>query len=733
MRKLIPTLLLALLACQTSAFAQAPSYRNEVMAVLAKAGCNTGTCHGNKNGKGGFRLSLRGEDPAFDLQSITLDLSARRIDLVMPNNSLLLQKANASLAHEGGKRFSPNSPEHRILSEWIRAGAKDDPTNTPSLTRIHVTPNRSFLKTGESVKIAASALFSDHSTRDITALAVFESSNPAINVSPDGRVSSDEPGETTITVRYLNQQLPVSIAFIPPRPNFVWTTPASAHPIDSSIHAKLQSLRVNPSPTCDDRTFLRRIHLDLTGRQPAFNELQTFAADPDANKRSKATLRLLESPDFADFWALKWSDVLKNEERQLDENGVTSFHQWIRQSILDHTPLDRFVREMVSALGSTRSNPPANFYRANRSPVIRAETIAQIFLGIRLNCAQCHNHPFDRWTQDDYYDWAAVFARIDYDIIENKRGDKNDKHEFKGEQVVKLLPSTDFKNARTGSNASMRLLGADRVTPKRDQDELQTLATWLTAPMNRAFARAQANRVWFHLMGRGLVEPLDDIRPTNPASHPELLDHLASELIGSGFNLRHLIHHIITSQSYQTSSTASSDNQQEEANYAFTPIRRLTAEQALDLTIATLGTHPSLRGTKSSSAISSPFPKDDKRPGRSAEDRFLDIFGKPPRLIPSECERSNESTLRQAFTLMSGDLINTYLQDKANCLSKLLEQSAHDEAAVTTLFRSAILRDPSREELGVATSMIQRHSDRRKGLEDVAWSLLNSKEFLFRE
>jgi hypothetical protein len=442
----------------------------------------------------------------------------------------------------------------------------------------------------------------------------------------------------------------------------------------------------------------------------------------------------LERGEFADFWALKWSDLLRNEERLMDRKGVEVFHRWVRQSIFEGKPLDQFARELVSARGSTYLNPAANYYRGNRDPISRAEAAAQVFLGTRLQCAQCHSHPFDRWTQDDYYDWAGLFARVDYKVLENRRRDDNDKHEFKGEQVVYLASKFDFKNARTGQPAKPRFLGSTERLDK-DADELDALAAWITDPANPFFARAQVNRIWFHIMGRGLVDPLDDFRATNPASHPKLLDELAREFIRSKYDLRHIIRLIANSRAYQLSSEPNETNRDDETNYSHALVRRLTAEQLLDAQTHLAGVPAKFDGyPEGTRATQLPGAlNESQRRGRKTDvDQFLSEFGKPQRLLPTECERSCEPTMAQAFQLISGPAVNELLNRKDNRLDKLLASGKSDDGIVNDLFWTALTRAPTDRESEKLTGLLAKAKDRRETLEDIAWSLANSKEFLFR-
>src|SRR5438128_9287815 len=457
------------------------------MAVLSKAGCNAGQCHGNANGKAGFKLSLRGQDPDWDYNALTRDMLGRRTDPEAPDQSLVLLKPTTQIAHEGGQRFRQDSEEYNILREWIAEGMPFDPPNAPTLERLEVSPTEKILfEPSNEIQLRARALFSDGSDRDVTRMAVYDTANSLVKVTQDGRAQRQSSGETTVLVRYLHAQVPVRVAFMPARRGFVWTNPPANNYLDEAVFAKLRMLRINPSDLCSDEVFIRRAYLDLLGILPTAEEARAFVNDfavaadvrrrtsPSPRDDNSASLRrrlqkrarlidqLLERPEFADFWALKWADLLRAEERLLDRKGIETFHRWIRQCIAENMPLDRFARELIAARGSTYFNPASNFYRAIREPVARAEAVAQVFLGTQLRCAQCHNHPFDKWTQDDYYDWAEVFARLNYKVLENRRRDNNDGHEFKGEQIVYLAAKGEVKNPRSGKAAHRRFLGETR-------------------------------------------------------------------------------------------------------------------------------------------------------------------------------------------------------------------------------------------------------------------------------
>ena len=830
----VASALVGLMALVRPVHAGDVSFRNDVMAVLSKSGCNLGTCHGNARGKGGFQISLRGQDPDGDYLTLTRDWSSRRANVSEPKLSLMLLKPTQQVAHEGGKRFEADSAEYRLLHEWIAAGMPNDPADAPKLVKLLVTPREAFLspvpsppssgerarvrgpngneasqpqstkertphpnplpskargegtgkeaaeRTNWQLQLTAQAEFSDGSTRDVTTLAVYEVAQPIADVSHDGLITGRSVGETTILVRYLHQQVGVRVAFIPQRPDFARSKIEPANFIDDLVFAKLDTLRMNPSPVCDDATFVRRVHLDLLGLLPTADEARAFVADRAANKRARLIDSLLDRPEFADWWALKWSDLLRIEEKTLDRKGVENFHGWLRDCFATNKPLDVMIREIITGRGSTYENPPANFYRALRTPFERSEAVGQLFLGVRLQCSKCHNHPFDRWTQDDYYSWGSVFARIDYKIIENRRSDTNDKHEFDGEQIVFLSDdkktSDQAKDPRTDAVRAARFLGERPASrspafPKAGlpaSDPLEELAHWLTDPNNDRFVQMLANRTWQQIMGRGIVDPVDDFRATNPAANPALLNALADELRGkrddslrsfeslsslevegtkgtqrtkgmkavdTPFDLRHLLRLILNSKTYQLSSEPNDTNREDDANFSRSLVRRLSAEQLLDATSQVCDVPLDFTGyPRGPRAAQLPGVGVTRRreAGPSDADRFLKLFGKPPRLQSCDCERSDETTLGQTFQMVSGSLVNRMLSADGNRLEQLLNSKRSTAEVVTELYWNALTRPPTVEELRDTSKFLDAATNRRAALEDVTWGLLNSHEFLLQ-
>lgn len=718
------------------AVASEPEFSVDVMSVLSKSGCNAGTCHGNLNGKGGFKLSLRGQDAEFDFHSLVLASRGRRVNPTAPEFSLFLQKATGSVAHRGGIRFDTQSEEYRLLLSWLERGASGPSAQAPQVVRLEVRPTRAIVVDPQShLQIRVRAFFSDGTTREVTDRACYELSNLKATVDAGGRVSRAAYGETTLIVRYLEQQLPVPIAFTEARPTFAWSDPPMNNEIDQHVFAKLRELRINPSPLCADAAFVRRAYLDAIGRAPTAAEARQFVQDDSAQKRARLIDRLLSRTEFADFWALKWADVLRTEEKVLDTEGVIVFHGWIRDCIATARPLDQFVRDLVTGTGSTFKEPAANFYRANRNPSVRGETTARLFLGTRLQCAKCHNHPFDRWTQQDYYQWSSLFSQIDYEIGENKRADKLDKNEFAGEQVVLVAKQDEVRNPTTGDVAKPKFLGGEELTADAAQDRLSSLANWLTSAENELFAKSQANFIWYHLMGQGLVVPIDDFRLTNPPSNPPLLDSLAADFVASGFDLRYLVRVIMNSRTYQLSSEPNDTNVHDHTGYSRAPVKRLPAEVILDMQSDLLDAPAGFAGYPAGMrAVQIPGvkPKRDRRLSPQPGDRFLATFGKPERILACECERSSETTLKQAFVLI-GNGLNERLAEDGNRVQRLAASKLSDVEVIEELYWAALSRPPTDIEQSAALRMIDASADGRlAAVEDITWALVNAKEFLFR-
>ncbi|HEY2784135.1 MAG TPA: DUF1549 and DUF1553 domain-containing protein [Fimbriiglobus sp.] len=727
------TVLLSIFAADPLTAAGPVSFARDVAPILSRAGCNAGACHGNFNGKGGFRLSLRGQDPAFDFARLTRDMLARRVDPTDPDASLVLQKASGKVSHEGGMRFGTVSPEYKTVRAWIAAGCPDDTAVSPKLTALTVAPGpRVLVDPADRVQLSVAATFADGSTRDVTTQIAVEQNNIGVaKVTLAGEVVRQRFGETLVIVRYLTKMVPVRIAFIPNRP--VPAMPPSDHPIDKALFEQFVALRLRPSDLCSDDVFLRRAFLDTTGNIPTAAEARAFLADANPDKRTKLIDDLLTRPEFAENWAAKWSDLLRNEEKSLDKKGTQAFSRWLRAWFAEDKPLTELARVVLSGRGSTYANPAANFYRAVRDPYLRAEAAAQVFLGVRVGCARCHNHPFDRWTQDDYHRFAAAFARIDYQVLENKRKDSLDKHEFVGEQVVIAKRSGSLPHPR-GGVAEPKRLGAAPIT---SDDPLGAVADWVASPDNPYFAKAQANRVWLHLFGKGLVDPNDDFRTTNPPTHPAVLDLLTKKFAAGGYRLKPLVRFIMTSRAYQLSSTPNESNAADESYLSKAIIQPLKAEQlldalsrAMDVPVKFSGYPLGTRATQVAAPMQSGSAKRFGSAGGA--ERFLKVFGKPERLLTCECERNEDAGMMQSFQLITGELLNGLLREKENRIGKLMAANASPTQMLDDLYVATLSRPPTASEAAGLLDYVEKAKNKRTAWEDVAWGLVNAKEFLLR-
>ena len=713
------------------------SFTRDVMPVLSKAGCNGGGCHGNQNGKGGFKLSLWGENPTLDHKNILS--SEKRANLSNPEVSKLLRKPTLLENHEGDKRFDLKSEEYQILHDWLKSGAKNDIDSAPQLESIRIVPSSVLLSApNKKINLQVKAKFSNGEEKDVSQWAVYESASLGAEVSAGGELEFSQPGETTVFVRYMGGRASMRAALIKANDDYTWKGPSPKNEIDHYVFSKLKLFNQNPSAVSDDLTFLRRVSLDVTGSLPSSETARSFLSDKRKDKRSILIEELLKSEEYASFWALKWADLLRVEEKTLDSKGVEKIYGWLKEMIGSGKPLDQFTKDILCATGSTYNNPPANFYRALRAPVNRAEAVAQVFIGTRINCAKCHDHPFENVRQDDYYRFAAIFDAIDYEIIENKRKDGFDKHRFVGEQVIKLVSVDKFQNKflkdpRTKKPPKPGFLDPASGPIKSFDNRLEEVADWITS--HPRFAKVQANRIWSNLVGQPLVDPIDDVRETNPASNPELLQFLSKELIESGFDQKHLIRLITNSITYQLSSDPGLVlNIGTDLTFARAKVMRYPAEVIIDAAHKSMSIESEFSDSfKSKSAITMPGVDSvhlSKNPHEN--DKFLKIFGKPARLTNSDAERSNETTLAQVFELTAGKTLNTILSHQENKIGQLLKNGKDDLEIIDELYWSILTRPPVDEEWSAFLSYLNLSSNRRSALEDVAWSLLNAKEFLLR-
>lgn len=692
------------------------SFHSEMLAALTQAGCNMGACHGSPSGKGMFRLSLRGYDPPLDLLTLRTEDRGRRTNRLDPDASLLLKKPLMEAAHGGGKRLRKGDVAHEVIRNWIAEGMQVDPPDAATLERIDVFPaKRVFQPTADRQQLIVSGHFSDGTVRDLTPLTVFESSaDDVATVDERGLVTKSSRGETTILARYLDRMATADLTFLESVPGFAWNEPEPDHFIDRLVEEKLQQLQIHPSELCSDEEFLRRVHLDLTGLLPTLDETTTFLADSSPDKRAALVDRLLDSHAHAAFWGQKWADVLRVNSKSLQPDGVHKFMQWINHGVRTDQPMDRFARELLTARGSVFENPAANYWRASREPDDAVESTAQLFMGIRIQCAKCHNHPFERWSQDDYYGTAAAFARI---------GRKNGLRD--NEEIIYVERSGEIKQPRTGQTMQVRLLEEADVDVPAGTDRREVFAEWLTRPDNPFFAKSVANRIWGHLFGRGIVDPVDDFRDSNPPSNAPLLDELARRFVEHGYSRKWLIRQIVSSKAYQRSATPNEFNQHDELYYSHAIPRMLSAEQLLDAISRVSGVSESFSGLPAGTPAT-------QLPEPQANHEFLKAFGQPERTIACECERVSDSSLTQALQMINGATVHNKLRDEKGRLSQQLASEKSDAEIITEIYLLALCREPDESERSAALNHVTGAEDRRMALEDVYWAVLNSKEFLFQ-
>ncbi len=703
---------------------QPVSFRHELIAALNVGGCNAGACHGTPSGKNGFRLSLRGFDPDADHEQLTHDVFARRTGSIQPDQSLLYLKGLGRVPHEGGQRYPLDSVAAVTLKQWLAEGLQKDRADLPQVESIQILPGSRVLKAPARLQqLAVLARFSDGSVRDMTRLTVFSSSDPAVaEVSPTGLVEFNQSGEVAILCRYLETLQTVRLTYLEPKPNLVWVDPPQVNYIDKHVFAKLKMLGLPPSELCNDQEFLRRISLDLLGVLPTPSEVQTFLASKDPAKREKLIDAMLQRPEYADFWTLKWMDVLRSNRKVIQAKGTHVFQHWLREHLVHNTDFDKVVRELLTADGSTYANPPANYYRIARDPQSLAETTAQLFFGIRMQCAKCHNHPFERWTQDDYYSLAAYFARVRLKKDPEQPGPAA---KGPGAEVVYTARSGEVTQPRSGKTMVPRLPGQKALPPQPGQTRREQLAAVLTAKENPFFARATVNRVWFHLFGKGIVDPVDDFRDSNPSANDELLDALAADFVAHHYDLKYLIRTILSSRTYQLGSQTNAFNKDDEKYFSHAYRKLLPAEVLLDALCEATAVPEKFAGMP-------PGTRAVQLPDGDGNHTFLKTFGQPPRELACECERESDSNLAHALQLINGQTINGKLRDPNNRLGKLLKQNAPERAILNDLFLATLSRLPNEGEVKTALTHVGSAKDKRKAWEDVHWVLLNSKEFLFR-
>jgi len=711
------------------------SFRNDVQSIFARVGCNSGACHGALAGKGGFRLSLRGYDPMADFMAITREARGRRIEMGNPGQSLLLAKPTGALPHKGGLKLKSDSRDYRVMAEWITNGAKTPTEEDPALQKISVLPKNTLLAPGDGSRVLVHAHYNDGRVVDVTHWAQFTATDEAVaTVDADGIVSVQGSGEGAVlvwfgskvalarmTVPYAND-LADEVFVDAPRRNF----------IDEQNLAQLKTLNLMPSPRCDDETFLRRATLDTIGRLPSLDQREKYLATPEGIRRDELIDRLLASDGFSDYWTYRWSDMLVINGTRLRPIAVKTYYNWLHESVKKNTPWDELVREIITARGKSDENGATNFYALNQSPEDMTENACQAFLGLSIGCAKCHNHPLEKWTNDQYYGMANMFARV------RAKGWGGDGRNGDGLRTLYVASSGDLVQPNKGKPQPPAPLDSEPLEFDDPSDRREVLAEWMTDPANPYFSRAIANRLWANFFGRGLVEQVDDLRLSNPATNEPLLSAAADYLVDAKFDLKQLMRTILQSETYQRSSEPLDENREEKKYHSRYYPKRQMAEVLLDSIDQVLTT------TTTFDKIA--FPGADKQDTKlyeqgtraiqlfdsAVDSYFLKTFGRNPREITCECERSSEPSMVQVLHLSNGETLNPKLANDKNRIYKLMEAKKENSEIITTLFVAALCREPTESELKTILSVIDEYKDdRATALQDAAWGILTSPEFTF--
>jgi hypothetical protein len=691
-------------------------FRNEVNPIMSKVGCNQGTCHGSQKGQNGFKLSLRGYDALYDYRALIDDVAGRRFNRSQPGQSLMLLKPTQGVPHEGGFLFDENSRYYKVIQQWIAEGCQfTDKTNR--VTALGVYPEKPLLNDADAQQqLIVIARYEDGTTRDVTREAVFDTSSFEIaTVSDTGLIEGVRRGEAAALVRFEGVYAAAPITILGSREGYEWVASPEYSYVDNLVNKKLQRIKLLPSDLATDEEFLRRVHLDLTGVPPTIKQIRDFLADKrnSKTKRQAKIDELIAGPEFVDYWTLKWSDLLLSNRKYLTEKGVWAFRNWIRKSVAENKPANNFAHELITASGSTFDNPAANYYRIAREPKVVMENMTQVFLGTRFNCNQCHDHPFEKWTQLQYFELSAYFAGVG-----RRKGTAGDEIIFTSAKPTPVLhpssgqavaPSFPFKHE--GMDDSIK-------------DQREALGQWLTSDKNPYFAKSIVNRYWSYFHGRGIIDPVDDIRASNPASNPELLDALTRDFINHKFDLKHLIRTIVSTHTYQRSFRPNDWNEGDNVNFSHASARRLSAEQLYDSIIIATGAPRNLPGVPAGFRAS-------QLPDSSVQVGFLDMFGRPPRESPCECERNSDVSLGQTLNLVNGPTIAEAIIHPTGLVSRSIKAGDKPEKLIESIYLATLCRAPTAVEKATLVKYFAEVGRTEEAAQDLMWALINSPGFLF--
>ncbi|MCH2212803.1 MAG: DUF1549 and DUF1553 domain-containing protein [Fuerstiella sp.] len=699
-------------------------FDNDLQPILTRRGCNQGACHGKARGQGGFQLSLLGFDSDFDHEAITRDVRGRRVFPGAPDRSLLLMKPTGQVPHGGGVRLKVNSPEYELILQWIRQGVPRRVDAAPGLTSFSLTPDSVVLRYGQQQSLQTMAHYDDGSTRDVTSLTVFQSNEaPIASVTEHGQVTAGSiTGSTAVMARYQGRIATCSV--IIPRPEEVPADEYARLPvnnfIDELVWRRLQLLNITPSRICEDHVFLRRATTDICGRIPKPQEVQAFLEDPSADKRRKLVGRLLREPDFADHWANKWMDLLRPNPYHVGIKTVMSYDRWIRERFHQRMPWDEFVRELITARGGTWRNGAVTLFRDRRTPDEITTLVSQLFVGVRLECCKCHHHPFEKWGQDDFFGFAAYFGRL------GRKGSGISAPISGSEEFIFAGKTGSVSHPVTGKIMAPKPLFGEAAVTANTVDPREVLVEWMTSPENHLFPQVMANRVWADLMGRGLVEPVDDFRATNPATNQPLLDALGESFRDSGFSMTELIRAIVCSHVYQLDSLPNERNVADTRNYSRHYRHRLRAEVLLDAFV-------DISGVARSFDAMPPGTKAKQIWTHRTTSLFLDTFGRPDPNQDPPCERTKESAVVQTLHLMNSEQMFQDIRNDEGHAARLAASGVSASELAETLYRMIYARGPTYEETQLVIDVLSEENvDRRRSVEDLMWAMINTPEFVFQ-
>ncbi len=694
------------------------SFRNDVMPVLSKAGCNAGACHGYSLGKNGFKLSLRGADPDKDYLALTDEFAERRINRTNPAASLLLLKPLGDLPHEGGVRMDQGGLLHETLRRWIAESAKNDPPTLPKLVGISIHPEKVVSLPHTQQQFQLVAKYSDGSVRDVSRTGIFNVNIERVaKVDETGLVTVTSLGETAIVARYEGIFAVANLIVLPPDKGFQPTPVPENSIVDKHVIVKLNDLRITPSEVTDDERFLRRLTVDLTGIQPTPEQVLAFVADQDPAKRDKIIAATMQKSEFVDWWSLKWGDLLQNSRNTSSDRGMYAFREWIRAAVAQNMPLDEFAREIITARGSSVDNPAAAYFAVSKDPDETIQRVTQVFCGVRMLCARCHPHPFESWTQGDYYGLHSFFNQVAIKPDPRQTGVLNAK------TILLKLNTPSSTNPRTAKPQPPRYLGGGEPTLEPGTDRRVEYARWLTAPENPHFAHSLSNRIWSYFFHRGIIDPVDDLRSTNPPINAALLDALTKEFVDHHFDMRHLMQVIVSSRTYQRSSVPNETNGYDDLNFSHAIPRRLPAEAMLDSLVQATAVKENFGGAPAGFTAA-------QLPDGNVTSPFLSLFGKPQRSEACECERDLSTNMLQALHFINGQAILNRVTNPGGRPALLLQKKPSDDELIDQLYLWSLARRPSAKERELAVKFIAGYADKRAdAAQDLMWALLNSRDF----